>query len=36
MTAPLPLVGYMARSARAAHARTFELLADHLPGSGST
>ena len=36
VTAPLPVVGYMTRSARAAHARTFELLEAHLPGSGST
>jgi hypothetical protein len=30
VTAPRLLVGYMARNARVAHARTFALLDDHL------
>jgi hypothetical protein len=30
------LVGYMTRSARSAHARTFGLLAAHLPGPNTT
>jgi hypothetical protein len=30
VTAPLPLVGYMARQARLAHARTFSLLPAEL------
>lgn len=32
VVAPLPVVDYMARNARTAHARTFELLASPLAG----